>query len=211
MKSLVSAAALAIGLAAAGTAAAAPAQGDAGPSPRQVGMIKAMDTDGDGKVSKAEFLAFQPKGRHAVAADANVTREEFMKRGPQRGERHAHAHAHAGKGDQKPADRAARREERRAEMFKAFDKDGNGSISREEFMAFEGPRMGQPRHHRVSAERMQERRAEAFKRLDANNDGVLSPAERQASREAMFTRLDRNGDGFVTADELPRRGARPAR
>ena len=75
MKLLVSAAALAIGLAGAGTLAAQTTGGDGKPGPRQMGMIKAMDADADGKVSKAEFLAFQPKGRPALADDVKVTRE----------------------------------------------------------------------------------------------------------------------------------------
>ncbi|BBK30141.1 EF hand domain-containing protein [Stella humosa] len=204
MKILVSAAALAIGLAASGASfaqTAAPA-GDGKPAQRQLEQIKRMDSDGDGKVSKAEFMAFQPRGRAPVAADAKVTREEFMKRGPHR--------EHAGR-PAPTAEQKAQKDQRRAELFKTLDKDNNGSISRDEFMAFQGAMMMRAAAHNRSNERFERRRAEMFKRLDANNDGVVDPAERTAMREAAFTRMDRNGDGFITADELPRRGPRAVR
>ncbi len=200
MKLLVSAAALVLGLAAAG-ASAAPASGtDGKPGQRQIGMIKAMDADGDGKVSKAEFLAFQPKNRPAVAADAKVTREEFMQRTSNRW------HIGGPRAEMTP-ERKAKMEERRADAFKTLDKDGNGSISRDEFMGFQGGLMIRTAPQRQEMkDKMEGRRAEAFKRMDANNDGVIDGAERAASREAAFARMDRNGDGFITADELPRRG-----
>jgi len=196
MKLIVSAAALAIGLAA-GAAHAAPAA-DGKPAPRQLGMIKAMDADGDGKVSKAEFLAFQPKRQAAAAADGQITREEFMKRGPM---------GHRAGAEPGP-ERKAKMEERRAEIFKTIDKDGNGSISREEFMGFQGGMMVQTAAQREAmAKRFEGGREAAFKRLDTNNDGVIDAGERAAMREAAFARMDRNGDGFLTADEVPgRRG-----
>lgn len=209
MKFQVSAVALAIGLATVGTVAAAQTQGgDGRPAPRQVGMIKAMDSDGDGKVSKAEFMAFQPKGRHALAPDASISREDFMKRGPQRDGWRQEGKRDGAKDGARDGDRAERRQEQRAAMFRAIDKDSNGTISREEFMEFPGLGMGMGRHghHRVSAERAEARRAKIFETLDKDGNGVIDPAERAAQREAVFGRLDRNGDGFVTADELPRRG-----
>ena len=208
MKAIIPAMALALGLAAAGASAAQTSGSDGKPVPRQMGMIKAMDSDGDGKISKAEFMAFQPKGRAAAAPDAKVTREEFMRRGPYRA-------SHAA---MTPEDKA-KIDERRAEAFKAIDKDGNGSISREEFMSMPGVMMGRggARRHEIREDRkemrekMHGRRAEAFQRMDANKDGVIDGPERAATREAAFARMDRNSDGFITDDELPRRGRRGPR
>jgi Ca2+-binding EF-hand superfamily protein len=202
MKALIPAMALAIGLAAAGATAAQTSGTDGKPVPRQTGMIKAMDSDGDGKVSKAEFMAFQPRGRAATAPDAKVTREEFMQRRPHRAAM--------------TPEIKAKMDERRAEAFKAIDKDADGSISREEFMSMPGMMMGRGGAHRHEIrgdrqemrEKMDSRRTEAFQRMDANKDGVIDGAERAASREAAFARMDRNSDGFITADELPRRGHR---
>ena len=202
MKLFVSAAALAIGLAAAaGAASAAQTEGAPKPGSHQLGMIKAMDTDGDGKISKSEFLAYQPKNRPALAADAKITREDFMK--------HGHRRPAVNHASPSP-ERKARMEERRAEAFKAIDKDGNGSISKDEFMGFHGMvRTSAQRKDRM--EKMEGRRAEAFKRLDANNDGVIDGSERAAAREAAFARMDRNSDGFISSDELPRRSHRKHR
>lgn len=97
--------------------------------------------------------------------------------------------------------------------FAALDKNGDGSISRDEAAA--RPML-----------------AKMFDKLDTNNDGVLSKDEMKAAREKMrarriskidtdgdgrisraeaaahpklaqnFDRIDTNGDGFLSKDEL---------
>jgi Ca2+-binding EF-hand superfamily protein len=112
--------------------------------------LKAMDKDGDGKVSKAEFtgpeLLFQ---RLDADKDDFVTTEEVLNfRGkPAVGEPRPQT---------EPANDAPRA--RRAallERLKAMDKDGDGSISKAEFKG----------------------REPLFNRLDTDKDGTLSREE----------------------------------
>lgn len=80
------------------------------------------------------------------------------------------------------------------------DSDGDGKVSRDEFLA--GPAgQGSP-----------ERAAERFARLDANGDGFLDAADREArARQAaeepdliaqLFTQIDLNQDGTLDLDEF---------
>src|SRR5262245_50378783 len=62
-----------------------------------------------------------------------------------------------------------------AKMFARIDKDSDGKVSLDEFLAARG------------------RRAQS---TDA------APADQTERRTAMFKRLDANSDGFVTADEF---------
>ena len=156
---------------------------------QQRGLDRA-DTDGDGRVSQAEFVT--ARTARLTEADANrdgqVTREEAQ------------------------AAWQANRAERRSQMFARLDTDRNGSISQAEFEAARperatqradgraGPRMqGQQRRAGrafaqgpVQIDQARARAAEAFATLDADRDGYLSEIERQAApvrmREAMQER-----------------------
>ena len=82
-----------------------------------------------------------------------------------------------------------------AAYLRQFDGNGDGRISRSEYL------------HYMSA---------GFRQMDANGDGVLAAAELppgprrtprtlaafQADLGAQFHRLDRNRDGFLSAREL---------
>jgi Ca2+-binding EF-hand superfamily protein len=70
-----------------------------------------------------------------------------------------------------------------------MDTDGNGSLSRDEYMAAKSKRGG----HR--AERM-------FRRHDANADGTITLGEGADRATKWFKRLDADGDGRVTKGEL---------
>lgn len=67
------------------------------------------------------------------------------------------------------------------------DADGNGSVSRQEWLAAAGAR---------------------FDRLDANKDGVLTRDELSRGRrqgpagQRLFSRMDTNGDGQISLDEF---------
>lgn len=96
-------------------------------------------------------------------------------------------------------ERKAGMDARRARMFARADKDGNGSISREEFdSARRGPGKRGPGSVRPAGQRMADasmtkadfvnRRLAMFDRVDTNRDGTISPQERAAMRDKMRQR-----------------------
>lgn len=164
------------------------------------------DTDGDGRISQAEFVQGRIARLSALDTnhDGSVTVEEMR------------------------AARQARGAERAAARFDRLDADKNGEISRSEFDAPRAARadsaagehrmgrMGPGRHGGMGGGRMgghgmgrmghgagqrmanhgpvviseaQTKLTEAFTRLDANHDGYLTQDERQAGRAAMRERF----------------------
>lgn len=77
------------------------------------------------------------------------------------------------------------------------DRNGDGRISRDEFLA--APPHG--RNGRVSP-MLRARRAKVFARIDMNRDGVIDAAEREASLKRWFARRDLNTDGRLSYEEL---------
>lgn len=65
-------------------------------------------------------------------------------------------------------------------MFDRIDRNGDGSISRDEAQAA---------------------RAAHFARLDANGDGSITVEEFQAQANSRFSRMDLDNDGQVTREE----------
>jgi len=156
------------------------------------------DTDGDGRVSRAEFV----DGRiaHLTAIDAN--RDGSIS------------------AEERQSGIDTRRNQRVSARFETLDKDGNGSVSREEFTAareMRGERMehasrggrhgmGRGGHgggrwgrghgggeHGPRAEargpvvisNVQTRLTTQFDRVDTNHDGYITAEERTAARQAM--------------------------
>jgi len=74
------------------------------------------------------------------------------------------ATVHAAEGDKKP-EAGKKKAPNPEEMFKRLDKDGNGSISKEEYMAS------------PQAKKDEAKAAERFGKLDKNGDGSLSKEE----------------------------------
>jgi hypothetical protein len=147
----------------------------------------AADTDGDSRVSQAEFVtaAMQRFDSGDANRDGTITAEEMR------------------------AGMEARRAERRGEMFARMDTNGDGSISRAEFDA-------RPQRGDGDAERGDRRGGHGGRgrgghgrggggEMDA--DGVTR-AEAQARAEARFSRMDRNDDGFLTQEDRQGRGVR---
>lgn len=133
------------------------------------GMAR-MDTDGDGRVSKAEAQA--AASRFAERFDAmDANKDGYLDR----------------------ADMQARMAERRAGFFAAADANRDGRLSRDEFTAHRSAQATQ-RHQAMEqrakaagkalptqAERAK-RMAEAFDRIDTNKDGAISRAEFDAHK-----------------------------
>lgn len=167
-----------------------------GDPPASRGRFRGMDKDGDGKVSRDEFA-----GPPALFGRMDADGDGFLDRGEAaRGFRAGAAAPLPGR-------------------LRGMDKDGDRTITREEFTGPEG----------------------AFDRLDANNDGAITedelprpgagtatrgPAARRlmamdrdgdgkVSREEfsgparLFDRLDGDGDGAITAGEARRGAERP--
>lgn len=85
---------------------------------------------------------------------------------------------------------------RRGKHLLAADTDGDGKVSRAEFLA-ERAGKGNP--------------VRRFAKLDRNGDGLLDKAEIDAMQGRGFARLDANGDGLLSADERAAVGARKAK
>lgn len=135
------------------------------------------DADGDGRISRAEFV--QQRTARLTAADANrdgtVTAEEMR------------------------AAMQAHRAERVAARFDRLDADKNGQISRDEFSArpergprAEGGRMQRGGRHHGGPGMRGGQKAER---------GPMVIAEARTRAEQAFARMDVNSDGYVAADE----------
>jgi hypothetical protein len=71
--------------------------------------------------------------------------------------------------------------EREARRLARYDKDGNGAVSRAEYLV---------------------NRRKAFERADVNKDGRLDFEEFAATTTRKFMRADRNGDGALSPKEF---------
>ncbi|GAB1406992.1 hypothetical protein MASR1M8_09110 [Thermomonas brevis] len=147
-----------------------------------MGMMH-LDTDGDGRISRAEAQA--AASRFAERFDAmDANKDGYLDR----------------------SDMQARMAERRAAFFAAADANKDGVLSREEFAAHRNARMAerhkamQPRAQAAGkampteAERAQ-RTTAAFDRIDANKDGRISKAEFEAAKPMGGRGMDGQGKG----------------
>lgn len=101
------------------------------------------------------------------------------------------------------ADRDLRRQERRAKMFEALDADSNGSVTRDEFMAFkhEGKGDRDGKRHRMGKRGHRGGGMMMMRQADTNNDGAISQAEFSAAASLRFDAIDANKDGQITQEE----------
>lgn len=153
-------------------------------APQDPPRVARADTDGDGRLSKSEFV----DGRVArltaqdVDGDGTVSAAEMQ------------------------AGREARRDEGADRAFARMDSDGNGAVTRAEFDAVRadrGERRGGRGMHRggrrgpgldrgpVVIAEAQARAEQGFARLDANGDGYVTADERQAQRADRRERRSR--------------------
>lgn len=164
-KTIVIAAAMAVLAAGAAVAQQAPNAGARG--------LRA-DTDGDRRISQAEFVTRRVE--RLTAADANrdgsVTAEE------------------------RRAVMQARKASRMGDRFQRLDANGDGSISREEFDARRAGRADRAQARPARGMRVA-RRAQRLERAG----GAVEIAQAQARAEQAFVRLDADRDGYVTAAE----------
>lgn len=108
---------------------------------------------------------------------------------------------------------------RHAAMLEMLDSDGDGNISRSEFISGGEAHFAQADADgdgRLTVEearaghkaKREGRGAGMFERFDGDGDGVVTLAEFSSARGAFFDRMDANGNGVIDDDEGPR-GRRP--
>jgi Ca2+-binding EF-hand superfamily protein len=171
--------------------------GEKPPHPEPAEVFLKMDTDGDGSLSLAEFLA-SPAGQKGLAqaeeffkrmdkdGDGSVSRDEF---------RAAHQPQPPPVKPQPP---------RPADVFQKLDTNHDGELIMDEILASE---MGRNNP---------EKAREHFEHMDKNDDGKVTPDEfhafnqsRQPTLEEIFRKMDTNDDGYISLDEF--RAAHPGR
>lgn len=77
----------------------------------------------------------------------------------------------------------------RATCFARYDANGDGMLTRAEVKKFFPPQLAD----RIDA---------AFPRLDLDGDGLISREEFDRESDRLFRQLDTNGDGVIAGDEL---------
>jgi Ca2+-binding EF-hand superfamily protein len=180
----------------------------------------ALDKDGDGLVSRAEFEAsgersftrLDSNGDGIIDADdaeptterrADMSREQIVA-SQRRMLKMPSTHSKEGAIAQydRDGDGAVTGEEfalRRAEFFRAMDADGSGAATADEYLHEFEDRMDAEisRFRKASVEQARVR----FRALDADDNGIMSFAEYQRSGHRSFKHWDTDGDGYVSWEE----------
>ncbi|QQV78542.1 hypothetical protein H5J25_07950 [Sphingomonas aliaeris] len=190
MKKLILAAALA-GTIVSGAAIAAQ-NAPAAQSAQKPGRMAQADTNADGTITRAEFLA--QAGTRFDARDANrdgtIAGDELVGRNGQ------------ARPDAKPMSRAAAME-RAATMFDRLDTSKDGKLDATERQAMRG-RMGANRRGGPDGQHAMRGGHHGIRlaKVDANKDGRISQDEMRARADKRFARLDANKDGFIDKAEI---------
>jgi Ca2+-binding EF-hand superfamily protein len=189
---------------------------------RSSAQFQAMDANGDGIVTRDEFLAAAYEQAQGRFERMNPDEQGIVQRSGRDGwGRHRGDGPRAerrGEGERMNSDqRAERRSERTAERFARMDSDGDGMISPQEFeaaMQARGERFAQRGQQRAEhRERRAERRAEMpeemrqmhaeFRALMREGMNLEAFSGLMQERAAIrFDTLDADGNGELTADEF---------
>jgi hypothetical protein len=148
-----------------------------------------IDTNSDGKITEAEFLAAEPPGHGGGMG------HRMMGPGPGMGGPGMGMGMGPGMGPHEGMT-DAQKQAFEAKVFKALDADGNGQLSPAEFAKV----------HETVVMLMKK---DAFVRFDTNKDGVLTPDEFPPFPKRMAA-MDTNGDGKVTPEEMQAAKAKQA-
>jgi hypothetical protein len=98
-------------------------------------------------------------------------------------------------------------------LWKEYDLNGDGRITRAEFMAVRGLCFARSdgngdgvltsgEIHKRAPSQPPERLSGAIAQLDLNRDGVISREEFDLDSDRLFRQLDTNGDGVLAGNEL---------
>lgn len=152
----------------------------------------AIDTQGTGKLTLAEFSAARPGRREHAAFGAQPPAGASTTAGTHAGWHQKFAQAEFAKLDTN-ADGVVTQDEFVAAAkarFAALDTTGTGQLTADQIA-----------NSSVAQQRDQKFAAHVVKKLDSNGDGVVSLSEYLAGAKARFSRLDRNGDGYLDASD----------
>ncbi|MDE1163756.1 MAG: EF-hand domain-containing protein [Acidobacteriaceae bacterium] len=176
-----------------------------GPGNRPRLVLKAMDTDGDGKLSATEIAA---SSKSLLTLDTNgdgqITSDELSSRPENAGAsaedlvKQLMAFDKNGDGVLTPDELPARMQS----LFERADTNKDGKLTPDEIRAM-ARKQGMP-----TGRQSEPGKAEGMFRmdpllntLDANHDGVIEADEIAAAPKALLA-LDKNGDGEITPDEM---------
>jgi len=174
-------------------------------------MHAKFDSNGDGKVSLQEVMAFsEGMGKQIAGKDIGAILEEIdtSKDGSLSLEEHLNdIHNQADGGDEEEMKELEHRKGVEGAKFKAADLNGDGQLDKNELPALFYPET----HEGVLSVTV----TETMRQKDKNNDGKLSAKEFWESdqmdgddsdlseeEKADFARLDTNGDGSIDVNEL---------
>ena len=165
-------------------------------------QLKAMDKDGDGRVSKDEYNGKLPFDYMDKNKDGFIDEKDSK----------------GGGGGEMPGGGMPMSPEEMANRFKEADKNGDGKVSKEEFpgAAERFARLDKDADGFVTIEEFQAAMKDMpqgegkggrrmLMQFDKNGDGKIARDEFPGGDE-KFKELDKNGDGFIAEDELPRGG-----
>lgn len=171
-------------------------------------VFRASDSDGDGRIDRAEFRGM---GRAEFAAidgdgDGVIAGAEFRAYRPSRAARPADPARAARRGifarldgNEDGVVTAAEMDGARTAAFERQDGDANGTLSAGEFLAGRSA-AGAPAPPAIESLKL--KRDARFLALDWNRDGVIDREEYLADGRRRFASADRNSDGRVTEDEF---------
>jgi len=171
-------------------------------------LLKAGDKNKDGKLSKEEFIvASKEAPREEEPRREEPRRPEGERPNPERVAEYFDKMDTDKDGKLTEKDLPEGRREGFGRMLERFDKNGDKSISKEEFIkgAAEGDR--RPDAPPAGDRRPNpERIAEEFNRLDKNKDGKIvadeAPEGARDRFEQMLARFDKDGDKAISKEEF---------
>lgn len=157
--------------------------------------FKAMDSDGDGKVTRSEFKGIAANfDRIDADKDGAITRDELSKFA-------ATQRPNAAALPARPKAKAKARTDNGKKPATKRDEDGKPEPKKDAEAKKPAPPDGaKPEPAKQPRPRADANPARRFREMDKDGDGKLSKSE--FAREKAFDRLDADGDGFLTPAEL---------